>query len=256
VGRELGVRYALEGSVRKWGRKVRITGQLNDTETGAHVWADRLDGLADDVFDLQDTISERVVGALDGEVRVSEIKRQRRRVTNDLTAYDSLVRGLGCFYEHTPESTTQALVHFRRTIELDPSCAVAWGYGGATLHLRRTLGCIQNIAENARECVEYCEQAVLRGSDDAEALSLAALVQVCLGHELARSTELAERSIGLNPKSPFSWYAIGLARLAAGNPSEAVTAIARGMRLNPRDPAGYAYLGSYALAFFVLEDYS
>lgn len=256
VGRELGVRYALEGSVRKWGEKLRITGQLNDTETGAHVWADRFDGLAADMFDLQDTITERVVGALDGEVRVSEIKRQRRRPTNDLTAYDSLIRGLGCFYEHTPEGTAQALAHFRHAIELDPSCAVAWGYGGATLLLRRTLGCIQNIADNARECLEYCEQAILRGADDAEAISLAALVQVCLGHELARSTELAERSITLNSNSPFSWYAIGLAKLAAGNADEAITAIGRGIRLNPRDPAGYAYLGSYALALFVMKNYS
>ncbi|MCK1541619.1 adenylate/guanylate cyclase domain-containing protein [Bradyrhizobium sp. 179] len=256
VGRELGVRYALEGSVRKWGEKLRITGQLNDTETGAHVWADRFDGLAADVFDLQDAITERVVGALDGEVRVSEIKRQRRRPTNDLTAYDSLIRGLGCFYEHTPESTAQALDHFIQAVKLDPSCAVAWGYGGATLLLRRTLGCIQNIAENARECLEYCHQAILRGTDDAEALSLAALVQVCLGHELVRSTGLAERSIALNSNSPFGWYAIGLAKLAAGHANEAVTAIGRGIRLNPRDPAGYAYLGSYALALFVLKNYS
>ncbi|SCB42843.1 hypothetical protein GA0061098_1009188 [Bradyrhizobium shewense] len=119
----------------------------------------------------------------------------------------------------------------------------------------RSLAAVPRLYSPALWAPSYCEQAILRGTDDAEALSLAALVQVCLGHELARSTELAERSIALNSNSPFSWYAIGLAKLAAGNAAEAVTAIGRGIRLNPRDPAGYAYLGSYALALFVLKNY-
>lgn len=255
VGRELGVRYALEGSVRKAGNKVRITGQLNDTENGSHVWADRFDGVAEDIFELQDRITERVVGALDVELRGAEIKRQRRRVTTDLSAYDNLVRGLGCMYEHTFESTAEALAHFRRTIDLDPSCAVAYGYAAVTLVLRRSVGWITDAQENARESIRLSTEAVGRGGDDAEALSLGALVQVCLGYELAASIELAEKSIALNSNSPFGWYALGLAKLALGSADEAANAIARGIRLNPRDPAGYAYLTSYALAQFLRKDY-
>lgn len=256
VGRELGVRYALEGSVRKSGSKVRITGQLNDTESGSHVWADRFDGVVQDIFELQDQITERVVGALDVEVRGAEIKRQKRRVTTDLSAYDYLVRGLGCFYEHTFESTAQALEHFRRTIELDPSCAVAYGYAAVTLVLRRTLGWITDPQQNAQEAITLSTEAIARGGDDAEALSSGALVRVCLGYELAASIELAEKSIALNSNSPFGWYAVGLSKLALGNADGAASAIARGIRLNPRDPAGYAYSTSYALAEFLRKNYS
>ncbi|MET4425872.1 adenylate/guanylate cyclase domain-containing protein [Bradyrhizobium sp. RT3a] len=255
VGRELGVRYALEGSVRRAGNKIRINSQLADTESGTHVWADRFDGAAEDIFELQDRISENVAGVLDVEVTGAEIKRLRRRPTNDLSAYNLLVRGLSCFYGHTYESTGEALEYFRQAIELDPRFAIAYGYAAATLILRRSLGWITDAKRNEHECISLSEKAVVNGGDDAEALSLAAMVQIVLGYELRASVELATKSLKLNSNSPHGWYVIGISQLAQGNLDDAVKAIGRGIRLNPRDPAGYVYMTSYALTQFLRSNF-
>jgi TolB-like protein len=255
VGRELGVRYALEGSVRKSADRMRVTGQLDDTETTDQIWAGRFDGQARDIFDLQDQITASVVGALDVELRTAEIKRQRQHPTNDLTAYDHLVRGLSAFYEHTAEGTREALKQFYEVIALDPTCAAAYGYAATMLLLQRTQGWESDAQENRRECFRLSNEAASRGFDDAEALSLAALVRVCLGYEVAASAELAERSLVLNANSAWGWYAAGLARISLGEFNEAVECIGRSIRLNPRDPAGYAYLTSYGLALFLSKNF-
>jgi TolB-like protein len=255
VGRELGVRYALEGSVRKSAERMRVTGQLDDTETTDQLWAGRFDGAAKDVFDLQDQITSSVVAALEIELRNAEIKRLRQRPTNDLTAYDHLVRGLSSFYEHTAEGIREAIKQFYKVIALDPACATAYGYA-ATMHLlQRTQGWESDPEEGARECLRLSNEAATRGVDDAEALSLAALVRICLGYEVAASAELAERSLMLNANSAWGWYASGLAGISLGNFSHGVESIGRSIRLNPRDPAGYAYFTSYGLALFLASNY-
>src|SRR5205814_4288177 len=127
VGRELGVRYVLEGSVRKAGNRVRITGQLIDAATGAHLWADRFDGSLDDIFDLQDEVASRVVGVIEPRLRLSETDRALRKPTENLDAYDLYLRALAQTYKRTEEGTAESIRLARRALELDPAFAPAMG---------------------------------------------------------------------------------------------------------------------------------
>jgi TolB-like protein len=127
VGRELGVRYVLEGSVRKGGSKIRITGQLIDTTTGGHMWADRFDGGLDDIFDLQDQVTASVVGAIAPKLEQAEIERSRRKPTENLDAYDHYLRGLAGLHQFSREGNDDALSNLYRAIELDPAFASAYG---------------------------------------------------------------------------------------------------------------------------------
>jgi len=210
-----------------------------------------------DIFELQDQITASVVGALDVELKTAEIKRQKQHPTDNLTAYDHFLRGLSAFYEHTAESTCEALRQFYKVIDLDPTCATAYGYAATTLIIRRTQGWLsdRDLPEAANECLRLTGEAASRGFDDAEALSLAALVQVCLGFEVAASVELAERSLVLNPNSAWGWYAAGLAKISLGDFDGALEFVGRSIRLNPRDPSGYAHHTSYGLAQFLSNNF-
>ena len=127
IGRELGVRYILEGSVRKAGNRVRITGQLIDTSTGVHLWADRFDGALADIFDLQDQVTGSVVGAIAPKLEQAEIERAKQKPTASLDAYDYYLRGMAAVHLWTREGNEEALAHFQRAIELDPGFASAYG---------------------------------------------------------------------------------------------------------------------------------
>jgi hypothetical protein len=125
VARELGVRYVLEGSVRKAGNRVRITGQLIDTATGAHIWADRFDGALDDIFELQDQVASRVVGAIEPKLQFSEIERAKRKPTQSLNAYDMYLRALAQYHKFTEDGMREAITLLRRALAIDPSYALA-----------------------------------------------------------------------------------------------------------------------------------
>jgi TolB-like protein/class 3 adenylate cyclase len=251
VGRELGVRYALEGSVRKSGGRLRITGQLNDTESGAHVWAERFDGQLQDVFELQDQITERVVGALESELQSAEIKRKRRSTIRNLSAYDHFLRGISLFYELNKASNEKALGHFYEAVRMDPPYATPYAYGAMTLILKMAQGWVDNEQNVASECLRLAGEAIARGHDDSVALSWAGFARIYLGHDLEVSAELVDRSLSLNPNSAIGWYASGLARISLGDPNSAMRRFDRAALLNPKDPAGYGYFTSYALAAFL-----
>ena len=137
VGQELGVRYVLEGSVRKAGNKVRIAGQLIDASTGVHLWADRFDGGLEDVFDLQDQVTASVVGAIAPKLEQAEIERSRHKPTESLDAYDYYLRGMACVHQWKREATEEALSLFKRVIELDPNFASAYGMSARCYSLRK-----------------------------------------------------------------------------------------------------------------------
>ena len=134
VGRELGVRYVLEGSVRKASNRVRFTGQLIDASTGAHIWADRFDSAIEDVFDLQDQVTASVVGAIGPKMEQAEIERAKRKPTESLDAYDYYLQGMAKLYQATKEANGNALRLFYKAVQLDPNFASAYGMRrGATL---------------------------------------------------------------------------------------------------------------------------
>src|SRR5262249_20152160 len=140
VGRELGVRYVLEGSVRKAGSRVRITGQLIDTATGAHLWADRVEGSLDDIFDLQDQVTISVVGAIAPKLEKAEIERAKRKPTESLDAYDYYLRGTAYVYLWTRKGNEEAISAFKRAIELDPNFASAYGMAARCYSQRKVCG--------------------------------------------------------------------------------------------------------------------
>ena len=172
VGRELGVRYVLEGSVRKAANRVRITGQLVDTATGAHLWADRFDGGLGDVFDLQDQVTESVVGAIAPAVEKAEIERAKRKPTESLDAYALYLRGLAKLYQFASrQANDEALRLFNSAIELDPDFASAYGRAAFCYVIAKANGWISVTPNEIAEVTRLAQRAVELGKDDAIALA-------------------------------------------------------------------------------------
>src|SRR5262249_8911020 len=173
VGRELGVRYVLEGSVRKAANRVRITAQLIDAATGGHLWADRFDGELEDIFELQDQMTERVVGAIAPKLEQAEIERVSRKPTDSLDAYDCYLRAHATIHPWTRAGNEEALKLFCRAIELDPGFAAAYGMAAWCRVQRKVGGWMEDPAREIAETARLAHRAAELGKDDAAALSAA-----------------------------------------------------------------------------------
>src|SRR5262249_35401258 len=194
VGRELGVRYVLEGSVRKAGSRVRITGQLIDTATGAHLWADRVEGLLDDIFDLQDQVTISVVGAIAPRLEKAEIERAKRKPTESLDAYDYYLRGMAYVYLWTREGNEEAISAFKRPIELDPNFASAYGMAARCYSQRKVCGWFVDRKKEIAEAEWFARRAAELGKDDAEALATAGIGFGYVLGDLDEGAALTERA--------------------------------------------------------------
>ncbi len=170
VARELGVRYVLEGSVRKSGNRVRITAQLIDAATGNHIWAERYDSELTDIFDLQDQVTTRVVGAIAPKLEQVEIERAKRKPTESLDAYDHYLRGMANLHKWTKESSDEAHRQFYRAIELDAGFASAYGMAAWCFVLRKGNGWMVDRTQEVAEAARLARRAVELGADDATAL--------------------------------------------------------------------------------------
>jgi TolB-like protein/class 3 adenylate cyclase len=249
VGRELGVRYVLEGSVRKVGNRVRITGQLIDAATGAHLWADRFDGSLEDVFDLQDKVAISVAGVIEPTLQAAEIRRSAERPTSDLTAYDLSLRALAMFMSsarHIPE----ALRLLEQAIARDPR--YGWALTGAAqccfrLHLD---GHSANPAVDAKKGADYARRALEVGSDDPRVLTGVAIALSYFGEDIGAMLALVDRALALDPNSAASWHASGLLRNWAGLPDIAIKHIETSVRLSPRTPVARSMI-QLGLAYFL-----
>jgi adenylate cyclase len=202
VGRELGVRYVLEGSVRKSGNRVRITGQLIDAASGNHIWADRIDGVLEDIFDLQDRITESVVGAIVPRLRQVEIDRARRKPTHDLDAYDCYLRGISRLQLRNREGVSDALALFRRATEMDFEYAAAYGMTALCLQLRRAAGWAADESGEASEVLRLVRRVTETGRDDPVALSTAGWALAFVNQDV--ETGAAPRSISRTASSRTS----------------------------------------------------
>src|SRR6202043_4169083 len=185
VAQELGVRYVVEGSVRKAGNRVRITGQLIDTTTGAHIWADRFDSALDDIFELQDQVASSVAGAIEPKLRRSEIERAGRKPTANLTAYDLYLRALAQSYRYTEEGLAEAVVLARQALAIDPSFSPAAAMVGWCQVLQQTQGWGALSDENVGEACRLARQALEAERDDAETIWQAAWTLFHLAGETA-----------------------------------------------------------------------
>jgi adenylate cyclase len=252
VGRELGVRYILEGSVRKAGGKVRITGQLVDAVSGAHLWADRFDGSVDDIFELQDQVTSSVVNAIAPKLEQAEIERAKRKPTENLDAYDHFLRGISVLNSWTRDSNYEASESFCKAIKLDPNFASAYGMAAWCYVWRKANGWMRDRQSETTEATRLARKAVELGRDDAVALSRAGHVIAYVGGDLDSAVPAIDRALVLNPNLATAWNFAGWTKVLRGEPEAAIEYLTRSMRLSPLDQLGYSAKGSTAHAHFFL----
>jgi adenylate cyclase len=243
VGRELGVRYVLEGSVRKAVGRVRITAQLVDATNGAHLWADRFDGSLEDVFDLQDKVAISVAGVLEPTLQAAEIRRSTDQPTKDLTAYDLYLRALPHFVAHDRDGMIKTLDLLREAIERDPRYGPALALAAICRADLQLAGWTNDPEVNRRDGIELARRALGAAADDPAVLGRAAYALGCLGEDIAAAVALSDRSLELNPSFAGGWVNSGWLRLWAGQPDIAIEHFRTGLRLNPRAHHAGAFLG-------------
>jgi TolB-like protein/class 3 adenylate cyclase len=235
VGRELGVRYVLEGSVRKGGNRVRITGQLIDAFTGTHLWADRFDGLIEDVFELQDKVASSVVGVIEPTLRTAEIRRSVQWPTHDLTAYDFYLRALPNRAAYDKDHTLRALDLLRQAIERDPQYGPALALAAECHHFLVANSWEGNLQTSRLEGLNLARCAIKVADNDPNVLGKAACVLGFFGENVDAAVALMDRSLALNPSFAEGWYDSAVLRNFAGQPDLAITHFETSLRLNPRD---------------------
>ena len=250
VGRELGVRYVLEGSVRKAGARLRITGQLIDAASGRQLWADRFDGALDDVFDLQDQITASVVGAMAPRLERAEIERAQRKPTASLDAYDYFQRGMAGIHSWTREANDAAFACFTRAIALDPDFAAAHAMAARCFSQRKSSGWVANRDQDIAVASQFARRAAELGVDDAVALGGAAMVQSYVVGDLDTAQGLIARALTLDPNYAWGWQVSSWIMGWTGNAESAIDHAARAMRLSPADPHTFTMRTSTAAGHF------
>ena len=256
IGRELGVRYVLEGSVRKSANRVRITGQLVDAATGAHLWAERFDGGLGDVFDLQDQVTESVVGAIAPAVEKAEIERAKRKATESLDAYALYLRGLAKLYQFTDrQANEEALRLFNNAIELDPDFASAYGRAAHCYVIAKMNGWISDTANEIAEVKRLAQRAVELGKDDAFVLAASGIALAYIVRDLEVGAALIDRALVLNSNLAEAWGLGGWVKILLGEPEAAIERFARAMRLSPLGRWVASMRSGTAFAHFLLGRY-
>ena len=236
VGRELGVRYVLEGSVRKSAGRVRITGQLIDSTTGAHVWADRFEGKLEDVFELQDQITASVVGQLMTHVQIAEVERANRKPTANLDAYECYWRGLAEYWKLTKPGTDAALACFLKAIELDPSFSSAYGFAAVAYAIRKQNRWMVDVAQESAEAIRLARRAIELGQLNEMALCRGGYVLALFAGELDLGAECTRRGLAMNPNYAAGWSHSAWIQLFLGEHQTARAHVRQWERVSPREP--------------------
>jgi adenylate cyclase len=253
VGRTLGVRYVLEGSVRKAAGKVRITGQLIDAGTGAHIWADRFERDLTDVFALQDEVTVAIVSAIQPRVLQTEIAMAARQRPENLTAYDFFLRAMQQYYSFTPEGLAEAIRLAARASELDPQFSFVAALAGNCHMIRVVLDYAVDPQFERKEAVRLFRLALSLNDSDPETLALAAFTSAYMVSDVESEIEIANRAVALNPNSWLAWYARGWVHRNAGLPEEAIRSFERAYRMSPVDPLLHLLLSGMGYAFIELR---
>ena len=249
VGRELGVRYVLEGSVRKAGGHVRVTGQLIEAASGHHLWADRFDSDVSDIFDLQDRIVTRVVGAIAPRLERAEIDRVKRAATEDLGAYDLYLRGLASWNRWTKTDNANALQHFYAAIKKDPDYSTPYGLAASCYFFAKVNSWESRFDE--KEIGRLVDAAAQIGADDPVALAWAGHVNAFFFHDVEGALWLTDRALELDDNLATAWLRSGWVRSYAGDANGAIESLNKVFRLDPLDPRAFLTQAGMALAHFV-----
>lgn len=250
VGRELGVRYVLEGSVRKSGSRVRITGQLVDASTGHHIWADRFDGNLDDLFDLQDEITTSVIGAIQPSIRAAETGRSQRKRPDSFDAYDFYMQALPHVASLERKGNTKGIGLLEQALQLEPDYAAALAMA-AWCHAQR---CVYNWTEDpdteSRLTLQLANKAVKLAGNDAFALSMLGAAHT-LVREFKIAYELLQRALELDPNCAWSWNRLGWLNSYLDRPTESIECLERAIRLSPLDPINFNCFAGLGAAYLL-----
>ncbi len=252
VGRELGVRYVLEGSVRKSGSRVRITGQLIEAATDRHLWADKFDGALEDVFDLQDRVTSSVVGLIAPKLEQAEIERARQKPTENLDSYDFFLRGLALTNKG---ALAEARAFFTKAYEQDSEYGAAYAMAATTLMFEQGISGVPLNAEKRAEAIRLANMASRLASDDAFTLARVGHVLTYLGLEYDRGASMVEQAIELNPNLAIAWYSRGWVTMMCGDAERSIESFDRMIRLSPLDPLRVGAWNGSSFAFAILGRY-
>jgi len=251
VGRELGVRYLLEGSVRKGGNRVRITAQLIDALNGTHLWADHFDGSLEDVFELQDKVAVTVAGVIEPALQAAETARSASRPTADLTAYDLYLRAFPHSMSQERNRIAQALDMLGLAIARDPHYGPALALAAFCHHQIVNNGWFEDREASARTALDLGRRAVRAGDDDPGVLANAAFVLGFFGEDMNATLALMDHCLAINPSFAFGWFQSGMLRLFAGQPELAIRHFETSLRLNPRDSMAGRVVTGIAIGLFM-----
>jgi adenylate cyclase len=254
VGRELGVRYVLEGSVRKGGGRVRIAAQLVEAETGAHLWADHFDGSLEDVFQLQDSVAMSAAGVIEPALQAAEARRSAHRPTNDLTAYDLYLRALRNFASVARERIREALDLLERAITRDARYGPALALAAMCTTQLYLNGWVESPDAGRDQALDYARRAVRAAGNDPFVLASAAVVFGYFGEDITAALALVDRSLAANPGFAYGWFWSGVLRMYAGQCDTAIEQIEKALRLNPLDRMA-APLTAIAAAHFFKQEF-
>ena len=255
VGRELGVRYLLEGSVRRSTNRVRIAGQLVDSSSGAHLWADRFEGAMENAFELQDQVTTSVVGTIAPRLEQAEIDRTRRKPTESLDAYDLYLRGAAHSYNYDREANTLALGLFYKAIELDADFSAAYAAAAACFARSKGFGWGTNQEQAVAEATKLARRAIQLGKDDASVLCYAGFALAYVAGEIDDGDAFLDQALLINPNHALAWIASGRIKAWLGELEDAVERLAHAMRLSPRDPRTVFLQEAMANAHFFADRY-
>jgi len=254
IGREFGVAYLLEGSVQKSGNRLRITVQLVETEGGAHVWSSRYDGAIDDIFNLQDRITEQVAGALQPSIRIAEIERSRRKRPQDLGAYDYTMRAMPHVWTLEKEESAKALELLDKALALDPKYPLALSLAGWCHAQRAVYNWADDIAGSHALARTLAERAAELSGDDPLILAVLGTVHTLMrNHGTARV--LLERALALDPNAAWAWSRLGWLETYTDRPERAIENFERALRLSPLDPMNFNNHVGLGAAHEVAQDY-
>ena len=255
IADELGVRYVLEGNVRRRASRLRITTELFDAVSNRALWADKFDGLDSDVFDFQDKIANRIAGEIEPKVYKAETARALTKPTESLDAYECLLRALSLIYSLDEQQFFEAGTYLQRAVELDSSYALAHAYLAWWLNLKRGDGRSKDLAGDARLAIEASMRAIELDPEDAFCLAVAGHIQGFLNHSLDNAVDHFERALYLNENSAFAWGISASTYCFLGRPDEAFERLRNAWRLSPYDPLNFWFCTVAGLAEFVSGRY-
>jgi adenylate cyclase len=251
IGRELGVRYVLEGSVRRSGQRIRISGQLVDAISGTHLWADRFEGTLNDVFDLQDNVTTSVVGAVFPTIRHAEMERAKHRPTSSPDAHLTYMSGMSCLYRWTKPSLDEALKLFYEAMAIDPDYSLPYGAAASCYVTQRSMGWVTDFTPLIPKVSALIARGAEIGREDAFTLGSSGFAAASILRDLDRGANLLDRALVVSVNYAMVWTQSAFVRAWRGEPDIALAHTERARRLSPVDPQTFAINGAAATAHFV-----